>query len=214
MPEGPILLTAFEAFGAWDVNSTIEVVAGAARRLRRAGLSVRTRVLPVDLVEAPRVLEQALMGAAAVVCCGLSGQARAVHVERVAVNLADFRIPDASGRAPCREPLMVGEPEAFLAAAPVHRIVEELRARSVPAEISTSAGTYVCNAVYFHALRTTRADGIPTVFLHLPPLPGAAAIAAERDPAGADPEAGMTLDLQVEAVVTVAASLISGHPAP
>ncbi len=212
---GPVVLTAFEPFGAWETNSTIEVVAAAARRLREAGYVVRSRVLPVDLEEAAPALEQALAGEppSAVVCCGLSGRARCVHVERVALNVADFRIPDAAGRTPKGEPVIPGAPEAFLATIPVHRIVATLADRGVPAAVSNSAGTYLCNAVYFHALRATRRDGVPALFLHLPPLPGAAETAAARDPSAADPSAAMALELQVEGVVAVAESLIAGHPA-
>ncbi len=212
---GPVVLTAFEPFGAWETNSTIDVVAAAARRLREAGRSVRTRVLPVDLEEAASALQQAVAGPppAAVVSCGLSGRARVVHVERVALNVADFRIPDAAGRAPRGEAVIPGGPEAYLTQVPVHRVVAALDARGVPAEVSNSAGTYLCNAVYFHALHATRRAGIPTLFVHLPPLPGAAAAARLRDPSAADAEASMELGLQVDGVVAVAEALIAGHPA-
>ena len=213
---GPIVLTAFERFGAWETNSTIEVVAEAARWLRAEGRTVRTRVLPVDLEEAAPALEQALAGVpapSAVVCCGLSGQARSVRVERVALNVADFRIPDAAGRTPRGEPVVSGAPEAFLTAVRVHDVVARLRAADLPAEVSNSAGTYLCNAVYFHALRATRPHGIPALFLHLPPVPEAAARAVLRDPAAADPEAALPLADQVLAVVAVAELLAPGHPA-
>lgn len=211
---GPVVLTAFEPFGAWETNSTIAVVTAAAQRLRDAGLLVRTRVLPVDLEGAMPALEQALAGdrPAAVICCGLSGRARTVHVERVALNVADFRIPDAGGRTPRGEFVVPGAPEAYLTPVPVHSIVAALAERGVPSQVSNSAGTYLCNAVYFCALRATRSTGVPTLFLHLPPLPGAAAEACIRDPSAADPEAAMSVELQVEAVVAVAEFLIPGHP--
>ena len=213
MPEGPIVLTAFEPFGAWESNSTAEVVAEAARRLRDLGRVVRTRVLPVDLAEAPVALEQALAGetAGALVCCGLSGAARVVQVERVALNIADFRILEPDGRRPHGQTLVPGAPEAFLSGVAVHRVVAALVERSIPAAVSNSAGTYLCNAVYFHALLATRPAGIPAVFLHLPPLPGAAAVARQTDPGAADPEAAMPLAAQIDAVVAVATALISGQ---
>ncbi len=212
---GPIVLTAFEPFGAWETNSTISVVAEASRRLRERGRAVRSRVLPVDLDEAAPALQQALAGPgpSAVVCCGLSGRARSVHVERVALNVADFRIPDASGRRPRGEPVVPGAPEAILTAVPVHRVVERLRGEGIQAQVSNSAGTYLCNAVYFHALRATRPRGIPALFVHLPPLPEAAAEVALRDPEAAVAEASMPFEDQVAAVVAVAMDLSPGHPA-
>lgn len=204
-----VVLTAFEPFGPWTLNSTVPVVAAAAERLRAAGVSVRTAVLPVDLESSKGALDAVLdEPAEAVVCCGLSGRAEAIHVERVGINVADFRIPDAAGRRPIDLPLDPDGPDAYLARVPVRALADALVADGIPAVVSETAGTYLCNAVYYRALAHGRRRGVPTVFLHLPPT--AAALAAAAPSHGA---AGrMDEALQVRAVVRVAHALRSGHP--
>ena len=209
---GPVLLFAFEPFGSWAVNSTDAVTSEAADRLRADGLEVARRVLPVTLEGAPTQVQEALdeHRPAAVVATGLAGRCHDVNVERVALNVADFRIPDNAGAQPRGGSLVENDPDAWITPIDLHGLVEAIEAVGAGARISNSAGTYLCNAVYFHVLRGTRPGGVPSVFLHMPPLPGAAPAAAEQDPKLADPTAEMPLEQQVAAVAATARFLVGG----
>ena len=212
------LLLAFGPFGAWERNSTEIVSERAAERLRAGGARVVRRVLRAAVGALEESLEAAFLEAgrpAAVLACGLSGRARKVQVERVALNCADFRIPDVDGAQPRGLPLRPGEPDAWMTRSDVHAAVAAIEARGVAAQVSNSAGTFLCNATYFGVLRRSVPAQIPALFLHLPPLPGEAAAAVARgaaagDPDPADPDAAMPLEQQV-AAVEAAALLLLGH---
>ncbi len=207
---GPVLLCAFEPFGPWERNSTEEVTAGAAKALRADGLHVERRTLPVALADALPLVASTLaeLTPLAVVATGLAGKRTAVNVERVALNVADFRIPDNAGAQPRGVPLVPGAPEAWLIGFDPHALVAAVRDAGADVALSNSAGTFLCNAVYYEVLRRTRPAGIPAVFLHLPPLPGEAARAARLDEGLADPAASMPLSEQITAVSVAARHLL------
>lgn len=207
----PILLTAFDAFGPWLHNSTQDVVELAAAQLLGDGRAVETRTLPVVLSRAPEVEDLvAELAPSAVIACGLAGLARVLHIERVALNVADFRIPDNDGVSAAGRSLVDGDPDALLARVDLRAAVEAATGVGSAAQISNSAGTYLCNAVYFHVLRATRPRGIPALFIHCPPLPGRAERAWARAPTAVDPEAAMSLASQAAGVAAVARFLAGG----
>jgi pyroglutamyl-peptidase len=108
-----------------------------------------------------------------VLCVGQAGGRAQVSVERVALNLADARIPDNAGMQPTDSALIANAPHAYFAALPVKQVVERLHAAGIPAEISHHAGNFVCNAVLY-ALCHHIAHHAPDLrggFIHLPFLP-------------------------------------------
>lgn len=123
------------------------------------------------LQAALRAIEK--IGPDAVVCAGQAGGRCAVTVERLAVNVDDFSIPDNGGYQPRNLPIVEGGPDAYLSTLPIQEMVEAMRRAGVPAAISNSAGTYVCNHVMYgvaHYLaqhRPTARSG----FIHIPYLP-------------------------------------------
>jgi pyroglutamyl-peptidase len=173
-----VLLTGFDPFGGESTNPSWEAV----RRL--AGTTVaRHRVVAERLPTAFGAALTALGAAlerhrpALVLCVGQAGGRAALSVERVALNLIDARIPDNSGAQPIDVPVVAGAPLAYFAPLPVKAIVGALRAAGVPAEVSHSAGTFVCNAVFYglcHRLATALPD-TRGGFVHVPYLPGQAA---------------------------------------
>jgi pyroglutamyl-peptidase len=227
-----LLVTAFEPFGPWARNTTAEVAQRLAAEI--AG-PVSVRVLPVDLQTAPEVLRSALrsLQPSAVLLLGLHGRARAVRVERAALNVADFAVADNAGRTVRAQPVVPGAPQGRLCSLDVRDLVDRMRAQGVPADVSNSAGTYLCNAAYFVALDVLD-GGAPCVFLHLPPAPGDAATAAQRqadqrsrgeEPApvdprltgedgGVDPAAALLLDLQVRGARVAAEALLEASRPP
>jgi pyroglutamyl-peptidase len=169
-----ILLTGFEPFSDFQVNPSAEVV----RRLAAEGfpqVQLHTRILPVDAACAPHLLGEALT-ALRPDWCVMLGQAEgraALSIERVAVNLCDFRIPDNAGSRVVDEPIVQGGPAAYFATLPVRAMLEAAHAAEIPVELSLSAGAYLCNQVFYTALHSCHIHALPTRcgFVHLPPLP-------------------------------------------
>jgi pyroglutamyl-peptidase len=165
-----ILLAAFEPFGGEAVNPAWEAVHALHGR-RIAGHRVVARRLPVEFGASLRVLRAALREARPrlVLAVGQAGGRAAVSIERVAINVDDARIPDNAGRQPVDEPVVPGGPAAYFSTLPVKAMLVALREAGIPAEVSQTAGTYVCNHVFYglmHALRRRR--GVPAGFIHVP----------------------------------------------
>ena len=112
----------------------------------------------------------AVLGSVYVVYAVASGAydvAMAIGVERVAVNLVDARIPDNDGDQPVDVPSVPGAAPARFATLPVKEIARRIAAEGIPAEVSYSAGTFVCNHVFFTALEAA-ASGTRAGFVHVP----------------------------------------------
>jgi pyroglutamyl-peptidase len=126
-------------------------------------------------------------------------------VERVAVNIQDARIPDNDGAQPTDAPVVAGGPAAYLATLPVRAAVASLRAEELPAELSMSAGTFVCNSVFYGLmhLAATRRHAFRGGFLHVPGLPQPAAGNASS----------LALDDMVRGIVIVLEAAASGRVA-
>lgn len=171
-----LLVTGFEPFGGASVNPSAEVVRRFANNGRPPDAS--TAILPVDAVQAPRMITDLLLNHQPDLCVML-GQAdgyAALSVERVAINLCDFRMPDNAGVRRVDEPIVEEGPAAYFSTAPVRDVVQAIRAAGVPADLSLSAGAYLCNMVYYTALHVCVTHRLPTrcVFIHLPSLPSQA----------------------------------------
>lgn len=172
-----ILLTGFEPFSGSLVNPSAEAVRCLAAE-DVPPLRLHTRILPVDAGRAPQLLAEALIALRPDWCIML-GQAdgrAALSIERVAVNLCDFRIPDNSGSQVVDEPIAQEGPVAYFATLPVRAMLEAVQAVEVPVELSLSAGAYLCNMVFYTALHTCHTHALPARcgFVHLPPLPAQA----------------------------------------
>jgi pyroglutamyl-peptidase len=144
-----------------------------------------------------------------VLALGLAGNRSAISVERVAVNLVDARIPDNAGAQPVDQAVVAGGPAAYFTGLPAKAIVARLQQAGHRAELSHSAGSFVCNQVFYglmQALATCPAGQDPVVggFIHLPPLPEQAA----RHPAAQ----AMALDAQVAALRLAIDLVVSGAP--
>ena len=146
-----LLVTGFEPFGGDAANPS-----GDATRLldgeTLGGHILRGAVLPCVFAEAPAQL-RALVDAhrpVLLLCLGLAASRRGFHLERVAINLIDARIADNAGAQPVDTPVDSAGPPAAFTTLPVKAMAAALRAEGFDADVSYSAGTYVCNQV-FHA---------------------------------------------------------------
>jgi len=177
-PNNTILVTGFEPFAGERVNPSLELV----RRLDGEtinGHRVIAAILPVAFASTLPMLEALLEThrPALVFATGQAGGCSEITIERVAVNLIDARIADADGLQPIDEPAIADAPAAYFSTLPVKAMLARLRALGIPAALSQSAGTYVCNQVFFGIahLVATRYPGMRAGFVHLPWLPEQAA---------------------------------------
>jgi pyroglutamyl-peptidase len=167
-----VLLTAFEPFGGETVNPSLEALRRLGDTAWPDGVQVATQALPVVYGEALDVLRRAVSSydADVVVATGQAGGRSDVTPERVAVNLDDAPAADNAGQAPLEAPVVPGGPAAYFSTLPVKAITEALRAAAIPASVSHTAGTYVCNHVFYglmHLLATERPQ-TRGGFVHLP----------------------------------------------
>lgn len=169
-----LLLTAFEPFDDTGVNSSERALAAVGKQ-GVAGLRLACHVLPVDQQKAPVALITAVdrLRPDAVVCLGQSARRTAISIERIAINLLDFRKPDNAGRKFRDRPIVRGGPAAYFATLPVRAMWSAVRKARVPVELSQDAGSYLCNQVTYCLLHhlATRQPGVPAGFIHLPSLP-------------------------------------------
>lgn len=166
-----ILLTGFEPFGTHKVNPS-EEIARALDGRRFGDHVVRGVVLPVHHREAAGRMTELLqeVDPAAIVHVGLAeGRAR-IALERVALNVMDYTIADNAGYRAVDEACVAGGPPAYFATLPLRDIFAALTADGVPAYISSTAGTYLCNQTLYSTLHLVScAEGTARVgFVHLP----------------------------------------------
>lgn len=176
-----ILLTGFEPFGGDTFNPSWPAVQQAAIALRGLGLQVRTVLLPVEFTASTDVLAGAIAnahGAAGadgldlVLAVGQAGGTAGLALERVAINLDDARIPDNRGCAPVDEAIVAGGPAAYFSTLPVKACLQALAASGIAASASHSAGTFVCNHVFYAAMHhLTKLPGTRGGFIHVPHAP-------------------------------------------
>ena len=192
-----ILLTGFEPFDGSPTNPSQAVVQRLAA-CPPAGIDLHTAILPVDHVRGPQELLRALERSRpeAVVCLGEAGGRAAVSLERVAVNLIDDSIPDNAGERWVDCPVVAGGPAAYLITLPVKAMLQAILAAGTPAELSLSAGTFLCNQIAYILLHHLAGQSIPAGFIHLPRLPEQAAAIKL-----AHPEKGLPATMSLEAQV-------------
>lgn len=172
-----VLLTGFAPFGGEDVNPSWEAVRALDGK-RIGGHRIVARCLPVEFGRANAALRRAIADTspALVLCVGQAGGRAAISIERVAINVDDARIPDNAGNAPVDAPIVARGPAAYFSTLPIKRLRAALDRAGIPAEVSQTAGTYVCNHVFYglmHALK--RRPGLRGGFVHIPYSPEQAA---------------------------------------
>lgn len=173
-----LLITGFEPFEQDPVNASWE----AARRLDGLRLAapdgpvqVLARQLPCVFGAANAALigEIEALQPVLVISTGYAGMRGEISVERVAINLDDARIPDNAGQQPIDTPIVAGGPAAYFSTLPIKAIAHALREAGIPAGVSQTAGTFVCNHV-FYGLQHYLATRMPHVrggFIHVPYWP-------------------------------------------
>lgn len=174
--EHTVLLTGFAPFAGESVNPSWQAVRALEGRVI-AGHRITTLELPCAFGQSLPALRRALVkvAPALAVAVGLAGGRDGISLERVAINLVDARIPDNAGAQPTDAPVVRAGPAAYFSTLPLKSTLQALAAAGIPAHISQTAGTYVCNQVFYalmHALRYRRHTRAG--FVHVPWLPAQA----------------------------------------
>lgn len=169
-----ILLTAFEPFGGDAVNPTQHIVDRLAVE-PPPGLQLTVSHLPVVAREATALVAETVrrIEPDAVVSLGLAAGYAEIAIERVAINVNDFRIPDNSGLLLRDEPVVPDGPIGYWSTLPVRAMFDRLQAENIPVKISNSAGAYVCNHLFYSVLHDIHTNGLTcrAGFIHVPYLP-------------------------------------------
>lgn len=169
-----LLLSGFEPFGGSQVNPAAEVVQRLVAQPVE-GVELVSVLLPVERFAGPDTLIRTYISTQPdmVLCLGEAGGSPVMRVERVAINLLDFLISDNGGHLVTDKPVAPDGPDAYFTTLPVRPMVQALSAKGVPAQISYSAGTFLCNAVIYDLLHYIHRHQLssPAGFIHLPQLP-------------------------------------------
>lgn len=147
-----ILVTGFEPFGGETVNPALKIAQGLPRQI--AGAQIVSYEIPCVFGQSIRTLVQAMEAEKPdiVLCLGQAGGRSAICPERVALNLSDARIPDNAGVQPIDQPIAPDGETAYFSNLPVKAMAQAVRQAGVPAQVSNTAGTYVCNHLMYGLL--------------------------------------------------------------
>ncbi|MGS0754539.1 pyroglutamyl-peptidase I [Roseateles sp. GG27B] len=200
-----ILLTGFEPFGGESINPSWEL----ARALDGHAIgeaTVAARLMPCVFGSALHELHRALAQTrpVLVLALGQAGGRSELSLERVAINLDDARIPDNAGAQPIDEPVLAGGPTAYFTSLPIKAMVAGLRAAGIPASVSQTAGTFVCNHLFYGLQHQLQGSGVRSGFMHIPLLPEqAASMSGQASMALPVMQAGVRLALELALQHTV-----------
>ncbi|MBI5275937.1 MAG: pyroglutamyl-peptidase I [Burkholderiales bacterium] len=171
-----VLVTGFDPFGGQPVNPSLQAV----RSLHGStvlGHQVIGAELPTVFGQSMQVLRALLRQhrPTLVLCTGQAGGRAAISLERVAINVNDARIPDNAGAQPVDTPVVEHGPAAYFTGLPVKAILQALLDAGINAEVSQTAGTFVCNHVFYglmHELASNpECGGMRGGLVHVPWLP-------------------------------------------
>lgn len=191
-----ILITGFEPFGGDSINPSWEI-AQALGHFDASGGNTHIEQLPVDAGRLPERLTCLIdrIRPDVLIMLGLASGRTAINLERVAVNVLDFSIPDNSGQMLQDRPILPEGPAAYLSTLPIRSICRSITENGIPAVISNTAGTYLCNQAMYIALHKLAERPWRSLagFIHVPALP--IQMAGQKNPGPS-----MPLDLMIAAV--------------
>lgn len=171
------LVTGFDAFGGEEVNPSSLAVGRLKKRLGK--VTVQAVELPTSFARSTDVLRAAIARAKPdiVLCVGQAGGRSELCLERVAINVQDARIRDNDGKQPIDKPVVAGGPAARFATLPIKACVAAMRQAGLPAAVSNTAGTFVCNHIFYALMDIAASHPSPLRggFLHIPYVPEQAA---------------------------------------
>lgn len=168
-----ILVTGFDPFGGEPINPAIETVKRLPDTI--AGAEIIKLEIPTVCHKSLKVIDEAIAkyNPDAVLSIGQAGGRPDITVERVGINVDDCRIPDNEGNQIIDEPVYADGPDAYFVTVPIKAMVQSIQNQGIPASVSNTAGTFVCNHVTYGVchLIATKYPGKRSGFIHIPSLP-------------------------------------------
>lgn len=170
-----VLLTGFDPFGDDKINPALEAVKQLEGKILSGGLEIITQEVPTVFHESIDAVKKAIdtHKPDVVICVGQAGGRTQITMERVAINVDDARIPDNRQKQPIDEQIVEDGPVAYWSTLPIKRIVRDMREAAIPAAVSNTAGTFVCNHLFYGLMNylATEAPKIRGGFIHIPFIP-------------------------------------------
>ena len=167
-----IIVTGFDPFGGEKINPSIECVKALPEV---EGVELIRLELPTVFKESAKRLNEVIneVKPDAVLSVGQAGGRPGITMERIAINVDDARIPDNISQQPIDETIQTKGAAAYFSTLPIKRIVKAIREAGISAEVSNSAGTFVCNHIMYQALfAATKAEKpFKAGFMHIPFIP-------------------------------------------
>ena len=203
-----VLLTGFEPFNGASINPAWEAVR-ALDGWNGDGFRVEARQLPCVFIEANHALAAMVdeLRPDIVIAVGQAGGRAEISVERVAINIDDASILDNAGRQPVDRSIREDGPAAYFTTLPIKAIVAAIRGKGVKAGVSQTAGTFVCNHVFYGLMHMTRSEAagkpVKAGFIHVPFLPEQAEQRPDNPPVMALDDIILGIVTAVETAVTV-----------
>lgn len=168
-----ILVTGFDPFGGESINPAIESVKKLPDVIQ--GATIIKLEIPTVCHKSLAVIEEAIRvhNPDVIVSIGQAGGRSDISIERIGINIDDYRIPDNEGNQMVDEPVYADGPAAYFVNLPIKAMVEHIRKQKIPASISNTAGTFVCNHVTYGVryLIDKKFPGKKSGFIHIPFLP-------------------------------------------
>ena len=167
-----ILVTGFDPFDNETINPAYEAVKQLPQMI--GNFNIIKLEIPTVFHQSLKVLEEAIdkYKPRLVMCIGQAGGSDHIAIERIAINCDDARIPDNKGNQPIDETIIIGADTAYITELPIKSITENINKEGISAKVSNSAGTFVCNHLYFGLLHyICEKDDIKGGFIHVPYIP-------------------------------------------
>mgnify|MGYP001015968433 FL=1 len=165
-----ILVTGFDPFGGETVNPALEAVKSLPSEIH--GAEVHWVVIPTVFYQSAEVLEAEIVRHQpdVVLCIGQAGGRASLTPERVAINQDDARIPDNQGNQPIDTPIRLDGQAAYFSTLPIKAMVQAIKEEGLPATVSNTAGTFVCNHLMYQALYLAdkKFPHMRAGFMHIP----------------------------------------------
>ena len=198
-----LLITGFDPFGGEEINPAYEAVKRLPDQIK--GADIIKMEIPTVFEKEGKILEKEILehNPDAVICVGQAGGRSAITVEKVAVNLMEARIPDNDGKKPLDRPVCEDGENAYFAKLPVKAMVQNIREHRIPAKVSYTAGTFVCNDVMYRLLYMIdrKFPDMKGGFIHVPYLPEQVVNLPDGTPSMSAQMIADALEYALEAVV-------------
>lgn len=169
-----ILITSFEPFGGQTVNPALEAMKLLPDNIGK--LQILKQELPTVFYKSIQMVWQAIERKKpdAVICLGQAGGRSCISVERIAINMDDTKMADNEGNESVDKPIFEDGENAYFSTLPIKKMVGAIKESGIPAEVSNTAGTYVCNHVMYGVLYKIHREklSIRAGFIHVPFIPG------------------------------------------